>query len=212
MISHGVVRARSLISDQEAQAGAPNWCLAELSGRLCELLALSAATESSALLTAATYLIADAQRCAEPVAWICAASALFFPPDLESNGVDLQALTILRVADAQDAAQAADQLLRSGCFGLLVIDLSAVETKISDAVLARLKGLVRTHQATVLFLCNAAESDRSALGSMVSFRACARSRVISAGRFALEIEVSRDKRRGTPWRWTETCNGPPGMS
>ncbi len=230
MISHGVVRARKLISDQAAQSDIPDWCLAELSGRLCELLAPAAGSESSALLTAATQLTADAQRCGEPVAWICAASALFFPPDLESNGIDLQALAIVRVADAQAAFQAADQLLRSGSFGLLVIDLTAVEAAVADTVLGRLGGLARTHQAAVLFLCSAeaaanagaggsvgntqstGSTGGSGLGSMVSLRAHARSRASSAGRFTVEIEVLKDKRRGAPWRWTETCDGPPGLS
>ena len=225
MIPHGVVRARTLLSDQAAKSDAPQWCLAELCGRLCELVTGSAAIDagSSALLTAAAQLMADAQRMGEPVAWICAASALFFPPDLQSNGIDLQSVTIVRVTDAQAAAQAADQLLRSGCFGLVVIDLSAVEATIGDAVLGRLGGLARTHRAAVLFLCNLEAITTSAaaatvggncseLGSIVSLRAHARSRALTTGRFLVEIEVSKDKRRGIAWRWTETCDGPPGLS
>lgn len=208
MISHGIVRARDLVSDHAAQSDSPRWCIEELRGRLCELK--PAAERSGALLTAATRLIPEVQRMGDPVAWICAGTDLFFPPDLESNGVDLQAMAIVRVADSRAAAQAADQLLRSGCFGLLIIDLGAPQAAITDAVLGRLAGLGRTHQTTVLFLSD--PGSRSELGSMISLRAQVRLRALSGGHFTVEVQVTKDKRRGAPWCWTETCHGPPGLS
>ena len=50
----------------------------------------------------------------------------FFPPDAAEGGVDLDALLVVRARDLSSMASAADQLARSGAFGLLVVDLMGV--------------------------------------------------------------------------------------
>src|SRR5579859_5985988 len=91
------------------------WSLATLSGRLCEL-------SGGAAVTFAFYLIAEAQRGGEPAAWIGTPLSCFFPPDAAGGGVDLEALVVVRAPDAAQVARAADQLARSGAFGVLVLD------------------------------------------------------------------------------------------
>jgi recombination protein RecA len=97
------------------------WSLAALRGRLVELSARGA----SATLTTAIDLVLEAQLASEPVVWIMLTTGTFYPPDVADSGVDLAALVVIRVTDATGAARAAERVLRSGAFGLVVLDLSA---------------------------------------------------------------------------------------
>lgn len=58
-------------------------------------------------------------RAGERVAWVDPAR-LLYPPSAEALGVSLERLLVVRAEDAQ-AAWAAEQLLASGCFGLVVV-------------------------------------------------------------------------------------------
>ena len=213
MPPRGVRRATSLTSDPTPAAGRPGWDFAELCGRICEVYpaeAASGATDAhaSAVLTAAVRLIAQAQARGEPAAWIAAGSPLFFPPDAAANGIDLDGVVLIRLADGRSAAMAADQLVRCGAFGLVVVDFTTLTPSIPDGILGRLAGLARSNAALVLFLRAA---DRSPLGSMVSLRARARSRSDAEGGYHLEISVEKDKKRGQSWSWMEVGHGPPGL-
>ena len=216
MISRRVIRAKQLTSEQTQTFNEPCWSIGELSGRVCELQPDSSQTQaaesnttSSALLTAAVRLMVQSQQRGDPAVWISAGPHLFFPPDLQANGVDLDAVVVVRLTDAPSAAQAADQLVRSGSFGIVVIDLVGFSALIPDAIIGRLSGLARTHDTAVLFLCDHTEQSR--LGSIISLRAQVRSRAASDGRYSMEITVTKDKKRGRSWRWTEGGNGPPGL-
>src|SRR5512140_855201 len=94
------------------------WGLDALRGRLVELSALGA----TATLTTSIELVLEAQRAAEPVAGVMLGNGTFYPPDVADSGVDLAALVVVRVADTTTAARAAERLLRSGAFGLVVLD------------------------------------------------------------------------------------------
>src|SRR6478735_5601208 len=96
------------------------WGLAALRGRLVELSARGA----TATLTAAIEIVAEAQEQSEPVAWIALASSTFYPPDVAESGIDLAALVVIRAPDATACARAAERCLRSGAFGLVIMDLS----------------------------------------------------------------------------------------
>ena len=100
------------------------WSFEQVAGRLVEISGVGA----TASLTLAFGLVLQAQRQNEPVAWITLDGSLFYPPDAAEGGVDLDALTIVRVPDlpasagqagARAVARAADQLIRSGAFGLV---------------------------------------------------------------------------------------------
>src|SRR6185503_11689 len=97
-----------------------------------------------ATLTCATGLVLEAQEAAEPVAWIAiaggaaqergsaghryggsgfaVAGASFYPPDLADSGVDLDALVVVHAPGGLAGVRAAERLLRSGAFGLVVLD------------------------------------------------------------------------------------------
>jgi len=185
------------------------WGLPALRGRLVELSARGA----SATLSAAFDLVLEAQHAAEPVAWITLAAASFYPPDAADAGIDLSALVVVRASDATAAARAAERLLRSGAFGLIVIDLGALaNADIAMPLQGRLVTLAQTHDATVVCVTEKSP-DTPSLGSLVSLRAealRARSRDPHGG-FELQVRALKDKRRGPGWSRGRKARGPSGL-
>jgi recombination protein RecA len=192
------------LSARPTAAPASSWGYAALAGRLAELSGAGA----SALLTAAFGLVLEAQQAGDPVAWVTSRASSFFPPDAADGGVDLAALAVVRVEDALQAARAADQLLRSGGFGLVVLDLAwgSGEVRVPVPQQVRLAGLAQKHAAAVLAL-TAKGPDRPSLGSLVSVRAEAR----RGPGPTCEVHVLKDKRRGPGETRREACRAPAGL-
>jgi recombination protein RecA len=195
------------------QTDARTWQLAALSGRLCELTS----TGRTPLMTFACSLVHQAQQQGQPAAWITVGDAAFHPPDIAAWGIDLAALPVVRLRAAQDGARAADQLLRSGAFGLVVLDMASLgpQLDLPLPVQTRLAGLVNKHHATLLFLTRGegqdARASRNPLGSLISLRAEGDARRAEAGRFVCELLVTKDKRHGPGWSHHEICRGPEGL-
>ncbi|HEX3758499.1 MAG TPA: recombinase A [Kofleriaceae bacterium] len=200
-------------SPGEAGEAAPErWGLDALRGRLVELSARGAA----ATLTAAIELVVEAQQAAEPVAWVTLGKATFYPPDAADSGVDLAALAVVRVHDPTAAARAAERLLRSGAFGLVVIDFGggghAIDLPIAHQ--GRLVTLAQAHDAAVVCLTEK-PGDAPSLGSLVSLRAEAL-RLHAPGPegargYHVTLRALKDKRRGPGWTRTTKLRGPPGL-
>jgi recombination protein RecA len=106
-------------------------------------------------------------------------------------------------------ASAAERLLRSGAFGLVVLDLGK-DAALSQPMQSRLLGLAQHHHAAVLCLTQKPESSPS-LGSLVSLRAQAVRTWLGQDRFACELRVNKDKRRGPVWSEREVYRGPLGL-
>ena len=190
----------------------PIWSVADLSGRLVEL---SAGAEAGHL-TAAFGLVLDAQLCGDRAAWVTLEHSSFFPPDVAAGGIDLDALPVVRVPDARAAGRAADHLVRSGGFGLVVVDLSGGEhvrsaspSVLHAALLTRLLGLARQQDVAVLLLTKKSHEAPS-MHSLISLRAEARWRT-REGRCEVCVRVIKDKRGGAGWTHVETCRGPAGV-
>ncbi|MEO7732256.1 MAG: recombinase A [Kofleriaceae bacterium] len=183
------------------------WGLDAMRGRVVELSARGA----SATLTTAVELVLEAQRAAEPVAWVTLANATFYPPDVAESGVDLAALAVVRVRDTTTAARAAEQLLRSGAFGLVVLDFGGGgEVEVPIAHLGRLVTLAQAHDAAVVCITKKA-NDTPSLGSLISLRAEAlRLRDGDRG-YDVSLRVLKDKRRGPGWTRTLKRRGPAGF-
>ena len=181
------------------------WGLPALRGRLVELSARGA----SATLTASIDLVIEAQRDGEPVAWIMGPQGSFYPPDVADSGVDLAALVVVRVPELTAATRAAERLLRSGAFGLVVIDLGTEAIEVPIAHQSRLVTLAQAHDAAVVCLTEKT-ADSGSIGSLVSMRAEAL-RVRSAGGFELTLRVIKDKRRGPGFQKTLRAKGPAGL-
>jgi recombination protein RecA len=195
-----------------AEPSEATWGLAALRGRLVELSARGA----SATLTTAMDIVVEAQTQHEPVAWLTLANGTFYPPDVAECGVDLAALVVVRTHDATAAARSAERLLRSGAFGLLVIDLgSGNGAELSMQIQGRLVTLAQTHDAAVVCLTEKG-NDSASIGSLVSLRAEALrtrgdARGPANGEFAVTVRVIKDKRRGPGWTQTIKRRGPAGL-
>lgn len=189
---------------------ATSWSRGQLAGRLAEISSWG----NSAPLTLAFTIVQEAQLAAEPTIWITRVregqhDGTFFPPDAAASGIDLDALPVVRVPDAAAAARAADKLLRSGAFGLVILDIGA-DDRVPIPLQSRLLGLAGKHDAAVLFLTEK-QSDTPSVGSLVSLRVQATRRQTTEGRYVCDLEVMKDKRRGPGWSHSEIRSGPAGL-
>lgn len=198
-------------------------------GRLVEL---SAPTHGAGARTStAVALLRRAQREGETAAWIQPAAplggpatgeagraGLLYPPDLHEGGIDLDALVVVHVPEAEGAAglgKAAEMMLRSGAFGFVVIDLGALEgfgavgdehprpkaerhesaskrAATRTAWQGRLLGLARQHEARVLLLTEK-PSHADSLGPLVGLRVEPRRTRRADGSFELQHHVLKNK-------------------
>jgi recombination protein RecA len=198
----------SRLGIQRGERPAPDsrrWSLDTLSGRIIEL----SSDGRCASMSAAISLVLQAQRRAEPAAWIAVGRTTFYPPDAAQSGVDLACFPVVRVRDSRTAARTADKLLRSGAFAVVVVDLGR-DHHIRVPVQSRLVGLARKHRAVLMCLTKK-KSDEPSIGSLVSLRAETRSKRTGFDRFAWEVRVTKDKRQGPGWYHEETCRGPEGL-
>jgi recombination protein RecA len=110
---------------------------------------------------------------------------------------------------AAAACRAAERLLRSGAFGLIVIDL-ARDLDIAPPSQGRLLRLAETHNAQVLILRRKREDGRYQ-GSLVAVRAESSSEQSAPGRFRVTVTSTKDKREGPGWTRASEFRGPPGL-
>ncbi|MFW5717701.1 MAG: recombinase A [Spirochaetota bacterium] len=226
-------RATDLTSPTHGEG--ERWGLSALRGRLTELVGGA----DSANITIAARLILHAQREGDFAAWVATHRDVFFPPDVAAAGIDPAALPVVwavpeeasprsagrlnaaersvttigtrpRMArSATRASRAAERLLRSGAFGLVVIDL-ARDLTLSAASQGRLVRLAEHHDAQVLILRRKRE-DGIYSGSLVTVRAESSCERIGPGRFRATITNTKDKREGPGWTTSEEFDGPPGL-
>ena len=105
----------------------------------------------------------------DPTVWVTGRASTFYPPDAAEAAIDLDALIVVRVPDNRRSARAADTLLRSGGFGLIVLDLGADMRGFSPPMQSRLVGLAKKHQAALICLTQK-ESRHPSIGALVSIR------------------------------------------
>ena len=180
------------------------WALDEVAGRLMEI---SGSTASSAL-TITFSLVREAQRHGEPVGWVTSADSFFYPPDVARGGTDLSALVVVRLAKVESIPRAGEKLLRSGGFGVVVLDLGAGDIPVP--LQSRLTGLAHRHHSALICLTEKS-SVAFSLGSLVSLRAHAEKRQTADNRFACALRVLKDKRRGPTWHYEDLYTGPAGL-
>lgn len=195
-----------------------NLRFAALRGRLVEL----SGSGASAVLSVSVALVRQAQLAHEPAAWITFAAASFYPPDVAASGVDLAALAVVRVHEVNEAARAAEQLLRSGAFGLVVIDLSAParalgpgapgaeRRPLATAALGRFVALAQQHHSAVVCLTEK-KREHESLGSLVSLRVEA-VRERQGTELFISVRALKDKRHGPTWHERWPAHPPDGLS
>lgn len=204
----GVVKASEL--DRERRADREiEWEPELLEGRLGELSSANGAAST----TYAFALVRAYHQSGEPVAWVTDRESAFFGPDVAHNGVDLEALPVVRVGDLQTAARAADRLLRSGGFGLVVLDVTEMAGPGASPDRPLQKRLVRhaeAHEATVLFMTDK-DPEAPSIGALSSFRVQSERTRGGGDRFTCRLEALADKRHGPGWDHEEEYRGPPGL-
>jgi recombination protein RecA len=199
------IDAGELHREQTTVQTPAEWCIAAVAGRFVEVSSYRA----GAALTLVLRLVLEAQCLAEPVAWINNRKSTFFPPDVAEAGIDLAALAVIRSRDTISAAKAAEHLLRSGAFGLVVMDIGA-DGRLPIHAQSRLAGQARRHE-TALLCITEKPHEASSLGSLVSLRVHTNRLQRKADRFRCEAHVQKDKRRGPGWKHVEVCRGPDGL-
>ena len=193
---------------RKGPAGTPSsreWTLETLAGRMVEL----SSDAASATLTAATSLVLQCQRRGEPAAWILGGGSSFYPPDVAATGVDLAALVVVRAGSAIRAARAADHLLRSGGFALVILDL-VEDSDMRMSVQSRLSGLANAHRSAVVCLTHK-RMDAPSIGSLVSLRGNTTVTRTGFDEFTWGVEIIKDKRRGPGWSHSGRCRGVEGL-
>ncbi len=182
-----------------------SWGLAAFAGRFAEI----SGGESTAALTLAVGLMTEAQLRGEPVAWLARCGSCFYPPDVAATGIDLDAVVVVWARGVIEAVQAADLMLRSGGFGLIVLDLGQ-DDRVPLAAQTRLAALAKRHE-TALVCLTQKERRQPSLGSLISLRADAARAGRSGRLFRCEAQILKDKRQGPGWTFTEVCHGPDGL-
>jgi len=189
-----------------APPAAPSFAEGLSAGRLVEL----SGARGSARTSLAFAAVRAAQLEGEPVAWIQPAAGPFYPPDAAECGVDLAALAVVQVPFSTGDAgpfRAAEILLRSGAFGLVVLDRRGAPGVPSDAMQGRLQALAREHDVRVLLLTDRA-ADSGSLGPLVSLRVEPHRARLGGGRFAIEPVLLKNKHGGPLELATERRRGP----
>ena len=180
------------------------WTLDEVAGRLVEI----SGSTASAALTITFSLVREAQQRGEPVGWVTSVDSFFYPPDAARGGTDLSALVVVRLAKVESIPRAGEKLLRSGGFGVIVLDLGAGD--IPMPLQTRLTGLAHRYRSALICLTEKSGAAFS-LGSLVSLRAHAEKKRTADNRFACALRVLKDKRRGPTWHYEELYIGPAGL-
>ncbi|PRQ04352.1 Protein RecA [Enhygromyxa salina] len=182
--------------------------LAELAapGRIVELC-------GEAQVTTAASILAHVQHEGDTAAWIQPARGDLYPPDLAAAGIDVEALIVVHIPDSGNMSgpagqcRAAELLLRSGGFGLVVLDFCRAEPQAGGAWQGRLLGLARQHEARILLLRKDTRADLPSLGPLVGMRVAShveRTRneddppgfTPRTGRFLIRHEVLKNKSGG----------------
>lgn len=204
---HDVGRAAQLDGEVRPLERAPLWH----HFRAGQLLEVSGGAPGK--LSTVARLVAHAQGEGEPCAWILLRDEPgFYPPDFATMGIDLAALAVVRVpraAGTHAQLRAAEVLLRSGAFGLVVVDFAGAGVpRGALAWQARLSGLARMHAARIVLLTPSARGEPS-LGPLIGLRVepelCAQ-----ADRVVLTQHVLKSKLGGAARVSPDLRVAPPG--
>src|SRR5215467_6148089 len=161
------------------------WSLSQIAGRYVEI----SGSRATATLTLTFGLVLDAQKHGEPVGWTTSTESSFYPPDVAELGIDLASLVVVRVAKADAIARVGEKLIRSGGFGLVVLDLGIAD--IPTPLQSRLTGLAHHHHAALV--CITEKHDKiPSLGSLVSLRVHAERKRVGYNEFACALRVLKD--------------------
>lgn len=198
----GIMPASALPTGAENTSA---WTIQSLAGRMVELQSGG----PSASLTIVAGLILEVQQRGQPAAWVGHARSVFFPPDFAESGIALASLPVIRPRIFAASLRAADALLRSEGFALIVLDIPSHET-LTLGTQTRLAGLARSSHTALICLTQDG-SGTPTLASLASIRCHSRFTRSAFNRFAWVLQASRDKRGSAGWTLKEQAHGPGGL-
>jgi hypothetical protein len=199
LIPQTVQRARTFLRHRTEAVGGL-FDLSRVRGRVVEVSEAGFFGALSVLVG----LMDQVQSQGEQIAWVETGPSLFFPPDLAFRGLDVGAISVVLAPTSAGGLQAADWLLRSGAFGLVVVDWAG--GAIGDSELGRLGRLTEDRDSTALFLTKKRPEDPS-LATQVSLRGTVG--LTPGGE--TEWGIIKDKRSGPPSRQRMRYHGPFGL-
>lgn len=169
-------------------------------GRVVELSGL--VEGACARLSTAVSIVRHVQAEGDTTAWIQPEGGPLYPPDVAEAGIDLEALVVVHVpsrALPNGLCKAAELLLRSGAFGLVVVDGTSTTwpSAPTQAWLGRVLGLARQHGSRVLLLTEK-PAHADSLGTLVGLRVESRRHRDPRGGFVVEHHVVKNK-SGSPF-------------
>lgn len=206
------VKASTLVSPAARPAGVP-LCRQLPTGRLIEL----GGNRATARFSTAASILREIQHQGETAAWIEFQDGTLYPPDLHDSGVDLDGLVIVRVPRSGGGPalfKAAELLLRSGGFGLVILDFTEQAPPRKIAWQGRLLGLARQHHSLVVFITDATSESMSSLVSIrIEPRRMSgdRGNGGAAAPFAVQARICKDKTQALGDLPNEPRTGPPGL-
>lgn len=170
----------------------------------------------SAGLSYVAHQIRLMQGSHDMVVWLTTNEAgLIAGDDARVSGIDLAQCTFVKTPSVTDAGRAADKLIRSGAFGLIVLDATVGEPP-PEPLLSRLQKLTRKHQCSLIMVTRKDDAAPS-LSSMVSVRLSATRRCLKHAPWSLQPSyevVPTVLRNKTPYPIEETpitCYAPEGL-
>ena len=163
----------------------------------------------------AVGLLRHVQAAGDTAVWIQRRGGPLFPPDLSAAGIDLDALVVIHVATTPARAglcKAAELLLRSGAFGLVIVDLEddAAGGPAISAWLGRILGLARQHDSRVLLITEK-PTHADSLGTLVGLRIESTRRRGPRGEFVVDHQVIKNKSGGPFDVATDSYRYPDGV-
>lgn len=186
--------------------------LASIRGRLCEFSSQGVQGVGS---LAARYVWEAQQAGLWPV-WVSQAG---FPlaEDLQSCGIDLRALPMVRTQGLPQSFRAAERVMRSRVCGLVVVDVGTADYA-PPAMMGRIMKLAqRTDTACVLLRTGAQRSNMS-LSPLVSLRMKVSQRLeqtdhrskTQGSHMCIDVQIVRDKKEGRRDGFTVVSAASPG--
>lgn len=198
------VKASTLVHERSARK--VEFSYANLVGRITEL----SAPRNAPVLSFLSLLIKEVEEKGEPVVWVEAADSVFYPPDFAANGIDLAALPVVWAPDVKGGLRAAEHLLKSGSFGLLVIDLPP-HSIIDQGRLGKLARMADLNEVAVVLVTGQEDGVSFTLGSIVSLRFSGSKTCRNSSTYTCSISAVKDKRAVPGWSYVEVFHAPDGM-
>ena len=167
----------------------------------------------SACISLSIPLIQECQLAGKICAWIVPCSveraSLFFPPDFAESGINCSEIPILWCKNAMDGFGIAEKLLRSGGFGMLVLDLTE-SRRIRSNTMGRIHNMAQRFGSLVLCLTRKPQGEPS-LDPMIFVHVHVEARKKNTDVYEVMATIQKDKAQAPGKTMSWVYDAPPGL-